>query len=99
MGADRRSGERHCRVPPGTMRLAPFDLGGRSGSIGLEGSTTAEAVEGGQMSESDGFREMLARQAEAEGAMVYGDPEPRMKLWSRREPVSLVGAWGPNRSG
>jgi hypothetical protein len=42
---------------------------------------------------------MLARQAEAEEAIVYGDPEPRMKLWSRHDPVSLLGAWGPNKSG
>jgi ketosteroid isomerase-like protein len=51
------------------------------------------------MSESDDFREMLARQAEAEEAIVYGDAEPRMKLWSRQEPVSLLGAWGPNKTG
>jgi hypothetical protein len=42
---------------------------------------------------------MLARQAEAEEASVYGDPEPRTKLWSRQDPVSLLGAWGANKSG
>jgi ketosteroid isomerase-like protein len=42
---------------------------------------------------------MLARQAEAEEAIIYGDAELRMELWSRRDPVSLVGAWGPNKTG
>jgi ketosteroid isomerase-like protein len=56
-------------------------------------------VEGSQVSEPDGFREFLDRQAEAEEAIVYGDPEPRMQLWSRQDPVSLLGAWGPNKSG
>jgi hypothetical protein len=48
------------------------------------------------MSESDDFREMLARQAETEEAIVSGDAEPRLKLWSRQDPVSLLGAWWPN---
>ena len=51
------------------------------------------------MSEPDDFREFLARQAEAEAAIVHGDPQPRMELWSRQNPVSLLGAWGPNTSG
>jgi ketosteroid isomerase-like protein len=34
----------------------------------------------------------LARQAEAERAIVLGDPAPRMELWSRRDPVTLFGA-------
>jgi ketosteroid isomerase-like protein len=38
------------------------------------------------------FDEFLARQAEAERAMVLGDAEPRMELWSRRDPVTLFGA-------
>jgi ketosteroid isomerase-like protein len=42
---------------------------------------------------------ILAAQAEAEAALVHGDPEPRIRLWSRRTPVSLVGAWGPNKFG
>jgi hypothetical protein len=41
----------------------------------------------------------LARQAEAEEAIVRGDVEPRLALWSRRDPVSLLGAWGPNTTG
>jgi ketosteroid isomerase-like protein len=52
------------------------------------------------MSELDDFRaNTLARQAEAEQAMVLGDPAPRMAMWSRRDPVSLLGAWGPNKTG
>jgi hypothetical protein len=55
-------------------------------------------VEAVSLSQPD-FREFLARQAEAEEAIVYSDPEPRMRLWSRRDPVGLLGAWGPNKSG
>jgi hypothetical protein len=45
------------------------------------------------MSDQDDFRTgMLARQAEAEEAMVLGDPAPRMELWSRWDPVTLLGA-------
>jgi ketosteroid isomerase-like protein len=44
------------------------------------------------MSDLDDFRQTLARQAEAEEAIVHGDPVPRMDLWSRRDPVSLFGA-------
>jgi ketosteroid isomerase-like protein len=42
---------------------------------------------------------MLARQAEAEEALVRGDAEPRMKLWSRHDPVTLFGAIGMSESG
>jgi ketosteroid isomerase-like protein len=52
------------------------------------------------MSELDEFRSgILARQAEAEEAIIYGDLEPRLALWSRRDPVSLFGAWGPCKTG
>ena len=52
------------------------------------------------MSDLEDFRNgMLARQAEAEEAITRGDVAPRMRLWSRREPLTLFGAWGPNRSG
>ena len=45
------------------------------------------------MTDLDEFRStILARQAEAERAMVLGDPAPRMELWSRRDPVTLLGA-------
>ena len=43
---------------------------------------------------------MVARQAEAEQALVAeGDAGPRMKLWSRRDPVTLFGAIGMSESG
>ena len=44
------------------------------------------------MSDAGEFRALLARQAEAERALVHGDPTARMSLWSRRDPVSLFGA-------
>ena len=48
------------------------------------------------MNDLDDFRaNFLPRQAEAEEALVQGDVEPRLKLWSRRAPLSLFGAWGP----
>ena len=52
------------------------------------------------MSELEDFRtKTLARQAEAEEALTQGDPEPRFAMWSRRDPVSVLGAWGPNKTG
>ncbi len=52
------------------------------------------------MSDLDDFRaSTLARQAEAEKALVLGDPAPRLAMWSRRDPVSLFGAWGPCQTG
>ena len=51
------------------------------------------------MGDSEDFRAFLARQAQAEEALVRGDVEPRLALWSRRDPVSLLGAWGPNKTG
>jgi ketosteroid isomerase-like protein len=52
------------------------------------------------MSELEDFRAaFLARQTEAEDAMVQGNVEPRLALWSRHDPVSLLGGWGPNKTG
>lgn len=52
------------------------------------------------MNEAEEFRAtMLARQMEAEEAFVHGDPRPRMKLWSKRDPVTLFGAIGMSESG
>jgi ketosteroid isomerase-like protein len=46
------------------------------------------------------FRSMiLARHIEAEEAFVSGNPRPRMKLWSKRDPVTLFGAIGMSESG
>jgi ketosteroid isomerase-like protein len=48
----------------------------------------------------DSFRSgFLTRQEAAEDAMLRGEPDPRLALWSHRDPVSLLGAWGPNRTG
>ena len=50
--------------------------------------------------ELDEFRtQFLARQTEAEEAIIHGELEPRLELWSRRDPVSLFGAWGPCKTG
>ena len=51
------------------------------------------------MGDAETFRTFLKRQEEAEAALVQGDVEPRLGLWSRRDPVSLLGAWGPNKTG
>jgi ketosteroid isomerase-like protein len=53
------------------------------------------------MSEREEFRStILAHQAEAEAALALrGDVEPRLALWSRRDPVTLFGAWGPCKTG
>lgn len=51
------------------------------------------------MNETDDFSRFLARQAEAEKAMVEGDVAPRLALWSTTDPVSVMGAWGPNELG
>ena len=51
------------------------------------------------MDEKSDFIQFLGRQAEAEQALVEGDVAPRLKLWTRQDPVSLLGAWGPNNLG
>ena len=52
------------------------------------------------MSELDDFlADVLPRQVAAETAMHEGDPEPRLAMWSERDPVTLLGAEVPSRSG
>jgi ketosteroid isomerase-like protein len=52
------------------------------------------------MSELDEFRAtVIPRQVEAETALHNGDPEPRLALWSQRDPVTLFGADSPRNSG
>ena len=53
------------------------------------------------MNDLETFRAtILADHIEAEAALALrGDIEPRMALWSRNDPVSLLGAWGPNYTG
>ena len=51
------------------------------------------------MSELEEFRStILAHQAEAEAALaLHGDVEPRLALWTRRDPVTLFGRGGRAR--
>src|SRR5215203_4842279 len=52
------------------------------------------------MSELDDFlTSTLARQIEAEQALINGDPEPRLAMTSRQEPVTVFGARVPLRRG
>jgi hypothetical protein len=51
------------------------------------------------MSELDDFLSTtLPRQIKAETAIHNGDPEPRLQMWSTRDPVTLFGAWGRARA-
>jgi ketosteroid isomerase-like protein len=46
------------------------------------------------MSEVDDFlSETMPRLMEAERALHNGDAEPRVAMWSRKDPVTLFGAW------
>ena len=52
------------------------------------------------MSELDDFlEETLPRLLRAEEAMHNGDAEPRLEMWSRNDPVSLLGAIGMVETG
>jgi ketosteroid isomerase-like protein len=52
------------------------------------------------MSELDDFlTTALARQIMAEEEIHNGDPEPRLAMWSTRDPVTLFGAGVPVKSG
>ncbi len=52
------------------------------------------------MGEPDDFTsKVLERQRVANDAMYAGDPEPYLSMWSRDDPVSLFGAWGPCKAG
>ena len=51
-------------------------------------------------SELDDFlTQTLPRQIAAEKAIHNGDLTPRLETWSRSDPVTLFGAWGPCNSG
>jgi ketosteroid isomerase-like protein len=45
------------------------------------------------------FADVLAREQSAETAIYRGDPEPFKALFSRRDDVSLFGAFGPCKKG
>jgi ketosteroid isomerase-like protein len=52
----------------------------------------------------DGSREAFlgeihAQQREAEEALIRGDVEPRLQMWSHEDPVSVFAAVGPSASG
>jgi len=52
------------------------------------------------MSERDDFlADVIPRQVAAEKAIHDGDVAPRLAMWSRSDPVTLFGAFGPNNSG
>ena len=45
------------------------------------------------MSELDDFlTPTLARQLEAEKALINGDPGPRLAMWSTQDPMTVLGA-------
>jgi ketosteroid isomerase-like protein len=46
------------------------------------------------MTEADDFlRETMPRLIDAEAALHRGDVEPRLRMWSRTDPVTVFGAW------
>lgn len=47
----------------------------------------------------DFLRNMLPRQIDAERALCSGDAEPRLRLWSKNDPITLLGAFGVQKSG
>jgi ketosteroid isomerase-like protein len=52
------------------------------------------------MSELDDFMTtVVPRYIEVEKAFANGEVEPRLTMWTRRDPVSVVGAAGPVRTG
>ena len=52
------------------------------------------------MTDRDSFAALIAeRQHQAEAALIRGDVEPRMRMWSHRDPVSLFAAVGPSKTG
>jgi ketosteroid isomerase-like protein len=51
-------------------------------------------------SEHEGFRHfVLEHQHEGESALVRGDVEPRLRMWSHHDPVTLFAAVGPTKAG
>ena len=49
------------------------------------------------MSDLDDFlTPTLARQLDAEQALINGDPEPRLAMWSTQDPVTVFGAMQSN---
>ena len=42
---------------------------------------------------------VIAHQHEGESALVRGDVEPRLRMWSHHDPVTLFAAVGPSKAG
>lgn len=53
------------------------------------------------MSELDEFlKTVVPRQIQADNALLNGDPQPRVELWSHHDPVTILGArWARKRLG
>jgi hypothetical protein len=52
------------------------------------------------MSELDDFLGItVPRQIEAERTLHNGDAQPRLEMWSRNDPVTVLGAFGVHWSG
>jgi hypothetical protein len=47
----------------------------------------------------DFLADILPRQLEAERALHNGDAESRLKMWSRKDPVTVLGALGIAKTG
>ena len=64
-------------------------------------STEKSTTEGEEpTSELEDFlTNFLPRQIKAEEAIHNGELEPRLALWSTKDPVTLFGAFGPSKSG
>jgi ketosteroid isomerase-like protein len=57
-------------------------------------------IEEGSMGEVEEFLDtFVPRQEAADEALHNGDPEPRMELWSREDPITVLGAFGMAASG
>jgi ketosteroid isomerase-like protein len=57
------------------------------------------ARDGGRSELDDFLDSTISRQVEVEEALHRGDVGPRMEMWSKQDPVTLFGAWGPCKSG
>ena len=52
------------------------------------------------MDERESFRNQISsRQHAAEEALIRGEVEPRLQMWSHRDPVAVFAGVGPSRTG
>jgi ketosteroid isomerase-like protein len=60
----------------------------------MPGRSVEPSVEEVTMAEADDFlRETMPRLIDAEAALHRGDVEPRLRMWSESDPVTVFGAW------